>query len=565
MAQDLGKLLNVFSREDEERQAADKAKKYGLPYINLVGFPLEPKALQVIPEELAKKYNVVSYQKTNNQVRVASPAPENPQLVPFLRQMATTTNLDFVPAVCSKTSYIFTIKQFEFIEPEPPTLEKLEISSKELGTAEGELSSLSSIAAQIKGVSTSKLLEMVFGGAINIGASDVHIEPEEKETRIRYRIDGILHDVVRLPPETSHQIANRIKYLAKMQLDVRGKAQDGRFDIRVGEKPVDVRVSAIPGTWGEVFVMRLLDQSGKHLTLDELGFSPSVQKLIDESLAKPHGVILNTGPTGSGKTTTLYAMLQKINKPEVKIITIEDPIEYRIPGIDQTQVKKKVGYTFANALKSVLRQDPDIIMVGEIRDKDTGETAMQAALTGHLVLSTLHTNSAPSAMPRLLDMGIAPFLLSGSIDMIMAQRLVRKVCPECKGTGKTNNKIQDTSNKQILNSNNQTLKQEEGFAGLNRNDTSESPSTLNLLPSTTPCPVCSGTGYKGRIAIAEILQITPKIEELINKKASVAEFERVARQEGMVPMYEDGMAKVRAGITTKEEVLRVAEEEQKNN
>jgi len=535
MAQDLGKLLNVFSREDEERQAAQKAKQFGLPYINLVGYPIEPKALQIIPEELATKYSLVSFEKTNNQVRVATPVPENPQLVPFLRQMATTTNLDFIPTICSKTSFIFTIKQFEFIEPEPPTLEKLIVSPEELVGAKGELSSLASIAAQIRGVSTSKLLEMIFGGAINLDASDVHIEPEENQTRIRYRIDGVLQDVVRLPRETYKQAANRIKYLAKMQLDTLGKAQDGRFDIRVGEKPIDVRVSTVPGTWGDVFVMRLLDQSGKKLTLEELGFSGPVRKLIDEALSKPHGVIFNTGPTGSGKTTTLYAMLQKINKPEIKIITIEDPIEYRITGIDQTQVKKKAGYDFANALKSVLRQDPDVIMVGEVRDKDTGETAMQAALTGHLVLSTLHTNSAPSAIPRLLNMDIASFLLSGSINIIMAQRLVRRICPKCHG----------------------------GAAGINTNlqtPNTQIPSTLNLKPSTL-CPICNGTGYKGRIAIAEVLKITPKMEELIQKKASVAEFERTAREDGMVPMFEDGMMKVKAGITTESEVLRVTEEE----
>lgn len=516
MPGDIGRLLNVFSREDEEKLAAAKAKQYSLPYVNLIGYPFEPSALQVIPEELSKKYSVVSFERANSQVRVATPTPENPSLVPFLKQMATSTNLDFVPAVCSKTSFTFAIKQFEFIEPEPPTLEKLSIGKDILGGAEGELKGLASIAAQIRGVSTSKMLEMIFGGAINVGASDVHIEPEEKEVRVRYRIDGVLQDVVRIPHEVFKQVANRIKYLSKMRLDTQKKAQDGRFDITVSDKPIDVRVSAIPGAWGEVYVMRLLDQSGKHLTLEELGFSPTIRAKIDKAISKPHGVLLNTGPTGSGKTTTLYAMIQKLNKPQVKIVTIEDPIEYRITGVDQTQVKKSANYTFANALKSVLRQDPDIIMVGEIRDTDTGETAMQAALTGHLVLSTLHTNSAPSSIPRLLDMGIAPFLLSGSINLIMAQRLVRKICTTCRGTGKT---------------------------------------------GTAPCATCNGTGYKGRIAIAEIMEITPRIEQLIQKKASVSEFERAAREDGMVPMHEDGMEKVRAGVTTKEEVMRVTEEE----
>ena len=519
MAQDLGKMLNVFSREDEERLAAETAKRFGLPYVNLVGYPIEPKALQVIPQDLAKKYAAVAFEKINNQVRIATPVPENPQFIPFLRQMASTTNMDYIPIVCSKTSYAFAIKQYDFIEPEPPTLEKMFVDPGETAGARGELTSIASIAAKLKSISTSSLLEMVFGGAINLQASDVHIEPEEKEARLRYRIDGMLQDVITIPYSTYRQVANRIKYLSKMQLDTLSKAQDGRFDILVGEKPIDVRVSAIPGAWGEVFVLRLLDQSGTIIDMGELGFSPQVQALINEAIAKPHGVILNTGPTGSGKTTTLYAILQKLNKPEVKIITIEDPIEYRIPGIAQTQVKRKAGYTFAKALKSVLRQDPDIIMVGEIRDRETGETAMQAALTGHLVISTLHTNSAPSAMPRLLDMDVAPFLLSGSINLVMAQRLVRKICTQCKGK-----------------------KVEQATAG-------------------TVCGLCNGTGYKGRVAIAEVLKITPKIEELINKKASVADFEKAARADGMVPMYEDGIAKVRAGITTEEEVLRVTEKE----
>lgn len=281
MMAELSKLLNVFSREDEERQTAEFAKKLNLPYVNLVGFPIEPPALQVMPEGLAKKYSVVPYQKVNNQIRVATPDPVSPALLPFLRQMATTTNLDFALSVCSKTSLIYTLKQYEFIEEEPPTLEKLEISKQDITAGKGELISLVSIAAKIKATSTSKILSVVFGGAIEVGASDVHIEPEEKQTRVRYRIDGVLQDVVDLPQEVYHQVANRIKYLAKMKLDQQKAAQDGRFDISVDGKPIDVRTSVVPGAWGEAFVMRLLDQSGKMLTLEELGFSPQVRSVLD--------------------------------------------------------------------------------------------------------------------------------------------------------------------------------------------------------------------------------------------------------------------------------------------
>ena len=519
----------------------------------------------MVKKERGVKYGLVSYQKANNQVRVASPVPENPNILPFLKQMALMTNLDFVPTVCSKTSLEFAVKQFDFIEPVPPGMEKLEIDPSMITGARQKLVTLAGIAAQIKSVSTSQMLEIIFGGAIHLAASDVHLEPSEKNVRLRYRIDGVLQDVVALPREVNKQIANRIKYLAKMKLDIQQAAQDGRFDIKVGDKPVDVRVSAIPGAWGEVFVMRLLDQSGKLLTLDDLGFSPLNQKVIEEAISKPHGVVLNTGPTGSGKTTTLYAILQKLNNPQIKIITIEDPIEYRISGIDQTQVKPDSGYTFANALKSVLRQDPDIIMVGEVRDRDTGETAMQAALTGHLVISTLHTNSAPSAIPRLLDMGVAPFLLSGSINLIMAQRLVRRICPQCKGTGleipitKPPNFAHPTQpplDKGRRGGVRATPDEHNPFQAQNPNIQKTSSSA-----GEQPCPKCNGLKYKGRIAIAEVLRITPNVEKLIQAKASVSEYERAARAEGMRPMYEDGMDKVRQGVTTEEEVLRVTEEE----
>lgn len=515
VAEDIGKLVNLFSREDEEKQAATTAKKFGMPYINLVGFPIEPDDLQIIPEELAKKYRVVSYQKLNNQIRIATENPENPGLMQFLKQMATTTNQDFIPTVCSPTSLEYALKNYEFIAPPPPTLDKLVVSQDVLTTAQGQLTTLSGIAAKIRSVTTSQLLEMIFGGAINIGASDVHIEPAEKEVRLRYRIDGVLQDIVGLPTEVYRQAANRIKYLSQMHLDNQKSAQDGRFDIRVGDKPIDVRVSAIPGAWGEVFVMRLLDQSATQLTLEDLGFSEHIIKAVAEATSKPHGVVLNTGPTGSGKTTTLYAILEKLNSSQVKIITIEDPIEYRMPGVDQTQVKADSGYTFASALKSVLRQDPDIIMIGEIRDQETGEIAMQAAMTGHLVISTLHTNSAPSSLPRLLDMGVPAFLLSGSINLIMAQRLVRKLCTNCKGT-----KIDPKTN--------------------------------------AACVVCSGIGYKGRTTIGEFIKITPAIEQLIKAGGSVSDYEAAARKDGYISMYEDGLNKVKAGITSLDEVKRVS-------
>lgn len=503
---DIDKALKMFSREGEEKDARAKATTLGFPYVNLMGYPFSPGVLGIIPKEIAVAHSVVSFYAINGKVRVASPLPQNPNLMAALKELATATNNKFYLYYCSESSLRYGLEQLEFVKEAPPALSKHTISSEYTRGALDATGDLKSIGQKIIKTPTSEVMDMIFAGAIGLDASDIHFEPEETVVRLRYRIDGMLQDVTDLPEKTYKSTKNRIKYLSKLKMNITDAPQDGRFDIRVGEADIDVRVSMIPGAWGEVVVLRLLNPSKQIISLEKLGFNAKATADIEEAIAKPNGAIFNTGPTGSGKTTTLYAILQKLNKPEVKIITLEDPIEYRIEGIDQSQVNPEKNYDFASGLKHALRQDPDIVMVGEVRDKETAETALQASLTGHLVLTTLHTNSAPSAIPRLIDIGVRPFLLSGSINLIIAQRLVRKLCTVCHGK---------------------------------------------------KCPACNQTGYKGRIAVIETFKISPKIEELINKKGSVSDYEKVAREQGMITMYEDGMEKVKQGLTTAEEVKRV--------
>jgi len=508
---DLDKALQIFSRSGEEKATKDQSQRIGVPYVNLVGYPFTPDVLSVVPREEAVKYRVVSFFKLNDGVKVATDSPSNPNLIPFLKQLSGATRLKFYLYFCSKTSVEYGLAQLEFVKEAPKTLERHVISQDDLKSKFAGASSLADIGQKIIQTPVTDILDMVFAGAIHLEASDIHIEPVENGSRLRFRVDGILQDVAEIPKQSYTAIKNRIKYLSKLKLNITEEPQDGRFDIQIAQQVVDVRVSLMPGAWGEVIVLRLLNPSGAVISLQELGFREDALKLIEEAILKPNGAIFNTGPTGSGKTTTLYAILQKLNKPEIKIITLEDPIEYRIEGIDQSQIKPDKNFDFANGLKHALRQDPDVIMVGEIRDQETAETALQASLTGHLVLTTLHTNSAPSSIPRLLDMGVKPFLLSGSINLVIAQRLVRKTCLNCRGGATKAN-----------------------------------------------CQNCKGTGFKGRVAIVETMKVTPKIEHLIQSSGSVTDYEKAAREDGMVTMLEDGLQKVREGITTEEEVRRVA-------
>lgn len=505
---DIDLTLQQFAREDEEKHAEEQAKKLKLPYINLVSYPVAPDVLGIIPKEEAATYGAVSYLRAGKIVRVASNTPQNPKLKPFLEKLALASKNEFVISYCSKTSFLYALQLYKVLMPEMPKEEKVEVTKETEDNFEKEIQTFEDLKEKITEVSTTDLLDLVFAGGIKNNASDIHIEPQENDFRLRFRIDGVLHDVATLPRETYKQVLSRIKYLSKLKLDVT-HPQDGRFEISVLGEPVDIRVASLPTSYGESIVMRLLPKNKKFEDLANLGFNIGAVKTIEEAISKPQGMILNTGPTGSGKTTTLYALLKKLNTPERKIITLENPIEYRLAGVEQIQIDIENKTSFMDALKGALRQNPDIMMVGEIRDAETANIALQAAMTGHLVLTTLHTNNAPSALARLVEMGIQPYLLAGSINLIIAQRLVRTIHKECAGKG---------------------------------------------------CANCQNTGFKGRVAIVETLVPGREIEELIHKKAPLRDFEETAHKLGMKTMYEDGLEKVSQGLTTKEEIERVTKE-----
>ncbi|MFA6493388.1 MAG: GspE/PulE family protein [Patescibacteria group bacterium] len=505
---DIDLTLQQFAREDEEKHAKEMAQKLKIPYINLVGYPVAPEVLAIIPETQAKNAGIIAYLRSGNTIKVATTDPQNPMIKALLEQLTTASHYEFVISYCSKTSLMYGLHLYKILVPEMPRSEKVEVTREKEASFEEELKTFQDFKEKIAKVSTTELLDLIFAGAIKNNASDVHLEPQEDDFRIRFRIDGVLHDVATLPSETFKHLLSRVKYLAKLKLDIT-HPQDGRFEIDVLKEEVDIRVATLPTSYGESIVMRLLPKNKKFTTLEALGFNKSAMEIIEEAVSKPQGMILNTGPTGSGKTTTLYAILQKLNKSDKKIITLENPIEYRLAGIEQIQIDLDNKTSFLDALKGALRQDPDILMVGEIRDAETANIALQAAMTGHLVLTTLHTNNAPSSLARLTEMGIEPYLLAGSINLIIAQRLVRKIHTECGGKG---------------------------------------------------CEVCQGSGYKGRTVIVEVLVPGKEIEELIYKKAPLRTFEETAHSLGMKTMYEDGLEKVAAGLTTKEEIERVAKQ-----
>jgi len=387
-----------------------------------------------------------------------------------------------------------------------------------------------------------KIVTTVLEFALKYRASDIHIEPEEGKTRIRYRIDGILHEKLILPNTVHNALVSRIKVLSGLKIDEKRIPQDGRFNFRADNQEVDLRVSTLPTVHGEKVVMRLLRKTVKVPTLPELGLRGRALKNLEDSILRPHGIILICGPTGSGKTTTLYAVLSKINTVKVNIVTIEDPVEYQIPGVNQVQINPAAGLTFASGLRSFLRQDPNIIMVGEIRDRETTDLAIQASLTGHLVFSTVHTKSSSQAIPRLMDMGAEPFLLSSTLTAIVAQRICRLVCPECKEKYEPSPEVQ------------KDIKETLGVL------LPKSQSEKITLVRGKGCPECNGTGYFGRIGIFEVLPVTEKIARLVIERAAGFDVEKTAVEEGMIKLKQDGYLKVVEGITTMEEVLRVAQE-----
>lgn len=542
----LGDILLEKKLIDEIKLRELYAYILGVPFVDLSKEIVPQDVLQMVPELIAKKYKIVAFEKSGQELKVAMLNPEDLQTIDFIRKK---TGLKIVICLTSEDSIDTVLKQYEkSLKAEFGDI--IDKNSSEV--KEGKEEDLEKVA---QGLPIIRIVDTLIKHAILQGASDIHIEPDEKEVRVRYRIDGILHDAMTLPKQVKDGIIARIKVLSNLKLDEHRVPQDGRFKIEKDDLRISFRVSILPIFDGEKIVMRLLNESSKGLTLEQMGMAGNALEIVHRQIKKPNGMILVTGPTGSGKTTTLYTVMDILNTPEVNISTVEDPVEYRMPRVNQTQIYPKVGLTFAAGLRSLLRQDPDIIMVGEIRDQETLEMAIHAALTGHLVLSTLHTNSASATLPRIVDMGAEPFLVASTVNVIIAQRLVRKLCNDCKKeyrmTAEELKTLEDNYDMESLletvNKNGRT-----GNAARKWEDVA--------LYRAAGCEQCNNEGYKGRVGIYEVLEVDDDIEKMISQKASAETIEVEARKKGMLTMMEDGFIKAMQGITSIEEILRVTKE-----
>ncbi|MEK7064392.1 MAG: GspE/PulE family protein [Patescibacteria group bacterium] len=520
---------------DEEALSKAQATVLALPYFDQPSLVLSPELLNLVPNTLAETYKVIplAVDKTDNSLAVIMGNPEDLTAIDFLEKRTGMRVKVWLTSPSRLRTLIDQNYAQSLIGEVSEVLKKGEAEEETVGVVTAE-----TMAQIIKEPKIVEIVKKVLEYAIKNRASDVHIEPLENVTRVRYRIDGILEEKLRLDRQYHAALVSRIKILAGMKIDEKRLPQDGRFTFRTDDGEVDLRISSLPTTHGEKIVMRLLKKSAKIPTLPELGLRGKALKNLEEAVLIPHGIVLITGPTGSGKTTTLYSLISKINTPKVNIVTLEDPIEYQMTGVNQVQINPQAGLTFASGLRSFLRQDPNIIMVGEIRDEETAELAIQASLTGHLVFSTVHTNSAAGALPRLIDMKSEPFLLASSMTAIVAQRVLRKICDECKESY-TPEAAVVADIKEVLG---------DFFKG-----------GEVVLYRGRGCDKCGQTGYLGRIGIFEVLPVSDKIAKLIMERASAAEIESQAVTEGMMLMKQDGYLKTLEGISTIEEVIRVAQ------
>ncbi|MBU4332126.1 Flp pilus assembly complex ATPase component TadA [Patescibacteria group bacterium] len=518
-----------------------------VPFINLKNQIIRSDLLFLIPEPIARTHEVVVFGKTGNEVKLATLNPEDIQTFEFIERK---TGLKTKVHLTTPSALNALLKQYHRgLDAKFKELSKEEAPKNEKGEIDKSLKKLAQDLPVIR------IVDSILEYAIFENASDIHIEPLEKEMAVRYRIDGILREVMTLPKSAHSGVVARIKVLSNLKLDEHRLPQDGRFKVETKEYKVSFRVSIMPIFDGEKVVMRLLWESGKILTLEQLGLQKRPLDAVKNNIKKPHGMILVTGPTGSGKTTTLYSILNILNQPGVNISTVEDPIEYRMAGVNQSQINPKINFTFAGGLRSLLRQDPDIIMVGEIRDQETADIAINAAMTGHLVLSTLHTNDAVTTLPRLVEMGIPSFLVASTTNVIIAQRLVRKICPNCIHSYNLNEKeIAELSKQLNIEEILKTMAREKII--LSPKDSLKS----LLFYKGKGCKQCSNEGYKGRVGIYEVLEITNEISKLIIKNAKALELMEAAKKQNMITVLEDGFFKAKTGVTTIEEVLRVAKE-----
>ncbi|NTU46939.1 type II/IV secretion system protein [Candidatus Roizmanbacteria bacterium] len=533
----IDEYLMINSDINKDILLKTKAAFLNVPYADIATAAVDPQALALIPESVARRYSILpfSYDAKNETITIATADPINLNLADFLEKKTgkkIILALGFLDDILKTISLSYT----QGLSPEV---------NEALQEVAPQETSLQKAAQQttVKEAPIAKIVTTILEFAVKSKTSDIHIEPEETKTRVRYRIDGILQEKLTLPRSIHESLVSRVKILSEMKIDEKRVPQDGRFSFNMGTEEVDLRVSTLPTVNGEKIVMRLLKKTGGMPTITDLGMRGSQFQDLENAISKPYGIILVTGPTGSGKTTTLYSVLSRLNRPSVNIMTLEDPVEYQIAGINQVQINVQAGLTFATGLRAFLRQDPNIILVGEIRDKETTQLAIQAALTGHLVFSTLHTNDAATAIPRLIDLGGEPFLIASVLNASIAQRILRKVCQSCKEIYEPPQEIK-TKIAEVLG---------------------------DLLPKAYKegkpiqlvrgkgCSECGNTGYSGRIAIFEVLKTTPSINKMILQEQSAKDIEGQARKEGLIIMKQDGYLKALECITTIEEVLRVAE------
>ncbi|MBI2068680.1 MAG: type II/IV secretion system protein [Candidatus Yanofskybacteria bacterium] len=536
------KLVDIQAKRVEE-DAMSLAQRIGLPFSDLKSAPIDIDALTLIDEETARKSQVAAIIKNGVNLTVITLNPEDGETAKTLKALGDKGFKVSIIIVSSATLEKVLARYKTAKAPDVFKIGAIEIKEETLKEYESQIKDLADIKNKVTRISATEMLEILIAGALRLEASDIHFEPEAQETRLRYRLDGVLNDVTAIDKDSYARTLNRIKVLSKLKLNIHSSPQDGRFTIKETSIDIEVRVSVLPSEFGETVVMRLLDPRTIKAKLEDLGMREDLLKTVQEQLEKSTGAILTTGPTGSGKTTTLYAFIQHLNSPGTKIITIEDPIEYHITGISQTQVDSKKGYTFANGLRAIVRQDPDIILVGEIRDLETADIALQAALTGHLVLSTIHTNDAAGTIPRLIDLGIQPQIIAPAINMAMAQRLVRKLCQKCK--------IEDRLEPEMLEELKKQLEPIQSKYKLPKLDGS----LKVYFPGK--CKECNETGYKGRVGVYEAFIITKEMERLILKTPAISDIRDLAVSQGMITMLQDAYMKLLEGVTSVEEIKRI--------
>lgn len=538
--------IEELRHREEEELASVLSQKYGIGYIDLTRVSINTDALRVIPEEEARAAEVAAFDLAGKRLSLAVRSPQHPKL-PQVLETLKEHRFEVEQFMVSRASLERAWERYKDLSfAVESKAGVLDIASDELQETIAEFKTTGDVAKTIEEVArlkkayrVSRILEVVLGGALAVGASDVHIEPEEEGVRLRFRLDGVLQDIAVFDEETHGLLLSRLKLLSGLLLNIHDRAQDGRFSITLGESEIEVRTSVIPGAYGESAVLRVLNPDAISVSFSDLGMEPALEKLVKEGIKKPNGMLLTTGPTGSGKTTTLYACLKEIHSPQVKVITIEDPIEYHLKGVVQTQVEK--NYSFLGALKSALRQDPDVIMIGEIREDEVARTAIDAALTGHFVFSTLHTNNAAGAFPRLADFGVDLKVVGSAISVVLAQRLVRKLCPSCK--------------KEIPLDGEKKEKIDRVVSGIR--NTAAIPENTTVTYEPVGCEACNMTGYKGRIGVFEAIVVDEEVDTFVRTNPSENDIRALQEKRDLLTMEEDGVIKVLTGVTSLNELERV--------